>query len=137
MAICMQLMALKETRVWLRSGWICTRPLTVQPVVTKRNPHLAGQSQTSLKKTKTKQKTFVVFSVVALGNCISIQWMLIDTEMLPKPIIAGQPQSSQKTRGKKKAETQICTKQTGSHLFATGSILKANNGIIITEREKY
>lgn len=47
------------------------------------------------------QKTFVVFSVVALDNYISIQWMLIDTEMLPKPIIAGQPQSSQKTRGKK------------------------------------
>lgn len=95
-----------------------------------------GGTKPNFFKKNNKKKTFVVFSVVALGNYISIQWMLIDTEMLPKPIIAGQPQSSQKTRGKK-AVTQICTKQTGSHLFATGSILKANNGIIITEREKY
>lgn len=131
----MQRMALKESPVWPRSGWICTRPLTVQASCDQAQSPFGGTKPNFFKK---KKQTFVVFSVVALGNYISIQWMLIDTEMLPKPIIAGQPQSSQKKkRGKKKAATQICTKQTGSHLFATGSILKANNGIIITEREKY
>lgn len=86
---------------------------------------------------KAKHFKKVVFSVVALGNYIAIQWMLIDTESLPKLIIAVHQQSSQGKKNKKeKLRVKFAPKQTGSHLLATGSVLKANNAII-TEKEKY
>lgn len=87
-----------------------------------------GTKPNFFKKNKTKQKTFVVFSVVALGNYISIQWMLIDTEMLPKPIIAGQPQSSQKTRGKKKLRLKFAPNKQVLTCLLLGLFLKRTMG---------